>query len=50
MATYWPPQRASTWLVALLVIIAVGAAALYLVRRIRRPEGWRPSKPTAPPT
>ncbi len=50
MATYWPPQRASTWLVALLVIGALGAGALYFVRRFRRPQGWRSSEPTAPPT
>jgi signal peptidase I len=50
MATYWPPQRASTGLIVALVLIALAALAVYVVRRIRRPQGWRSGEPTAPPT
>jgi signal peptidase I len=50
MATYWPPQRASTWLVAVLVVIVLGALVVYLVRRVRRPQGMQRGEPDAPPT
>jgi signal peptidase I len=50
MATYWPPQRASMGLIVVLGLIALGALAVYLVRRIRRPHGWRSGEPDSPPT
>jgi signal peptidase I len=50
MATYWPPQRASTGLIVLVALIALVALAMYVVRRLRRPQGLRSGEPTAPPT
>jgi hypothetical protein len=50
MATYWPPQRASTWLIAVLAIVALAALAVYVVRRVRRPHTVRRGEPDAPPT
>jgi hypothetical protein len=50
LATYWPPQRASTWLVLVVLGVALGAATMFLVRRAGGTPRLQPGEPTSPPT